>query len=145
MNKRYEHRQIGYLSIASVSGAIVLLAVLMALRGMNSIGLTVMIVVGVCIPLFGTLKVEIGHEDPVIHFGIGLINKRLKLNEIESCRTVKNPCCYGWGIRITPNGWLYNVSGFDAVEVRMRKGKRYRIGIDRPQQFESAIRMSISG
>lgn len=145
MDRCYEHTQVGYLAIALLSGVIVILAVLMALGGMNWVGLIVATGDGVCIPLFGSLKVEIGDEDLVIGFGIGVISKRLKLSEIEGCRTVKTPWYYGWGIRITPNGWLYNVSSLDAVEVRMRTAAVYRIGTDRPKQLASAIRMSVSG
>ncbi len=55
----------------------------------------------------------------------------------------ENPCYYGWGIRWTPNGWLYNVSGFYAVEIKMKTGKKYRIGTDAPNELEKAIKESI--
>ncbi|GAI51787.1 unnamed protein product [marine sediment metagenome] len=70
--------------------------------------------------------------------------KRFKLNEIESCQVVKNHWYYGWGIRLTPHGVLYNVSGFDAVEIKLRTGKKFRIGTDVPQELEEAIRQAIT-
>jgi hypothetical protein len=38
---------------------------------------------------------------------------------------------------------VYNVSGFDAVEIKLKNGKRYRIGTDEPKDLEQAIRNSI--
>jgi len=35
--------------------------------------------------------------------------------------------------------WIYNISGFDAVEIKMKNGKTYRIGTDEPQKLEQAI------
>ena len=78
-----------------------------------------------------------------MRFGIRLIRKWFKLNEIESCQIVKDPWYYGWGIRLTPRGWLFRVSGFNAVEIKFRKGKRFRIGTDVPQELEEAIRQTI--
>ncbi|MDY7014940.1 MAG: hypothetical protein SVX43_15355 [Cyanobacteriota bacterium] len=53
---------------------------------------------------------------------------------------VKNPWYYGWGIRLTPRGWLFNVSGLDAVEISLNSGRHFRIGTDRPRELERAIR-----
>ena len=79
-----------------------------------------------------------------MRFGPGLIHKRFKLNEIESCKVVKNHWYNGWGIRLIPHGILYNVSGFYAVEIKLRTGKQYRIGTDVPQELEVAIQKAIS-
>ena len=40
--------------------------------------------------------------------------------------------------------WIYNVSGFDAVEITMKNGKVYRIGTDVPEEIETAIKQSIN-
>jgi hypothetical protein len=53
---------------------------------------------------------------------------------------VKNPWYYGWGIHLIPGGWLYNVSGWEAVELQMKNGNKYRIGTDDPQGLMDAIR-----
>ena len=39
--------------------------------------------------------------------------------------------------------WIFNVSGFGAVEIRMKNGKIYRIGTDEPKALESAINREI--
>ena len=38
-----------------------------------------------------------------------------------------------------PYMWIYNVSGFDAVEIILKNGKIYRIGTDVPKELEVAI------
>jgi hypothetical protein len=88
--------------------------------------------------------VVIWEEELEARFGPGPIRKRFKLNEIESCQVVKNHWYYGWGIRLTPHGVLYNVSGFHAVEIKLRTGKKFRIGTDVPQELEEAIRQAIN-
>jgi hypothetical protein len=45
------------------------------------------------------------------------------------------------GVRVWfwPKMWIYNVSGFDAVEIKMKDGKTYRIGTDEPEKLEQTI------
>jgi hypothetical protein len=38
---------------------------------------------------------------------------------------------------------MYNVSGFDAVQLQLASGKRFRIGTDEPVQLKSAIDRAI--
>ncbi len=84
--------------------------------------------------LFGSLTVMVDDELVGIRFGLGLIGKRLRLADVQSCRSVRNRWWCGWGIRWLGRGqWLFNVSGLDAVELSMKNGKRYRIGTDEPQ------------
>jgi hypothetical protein len=93
----------------------------------------------VIIGLFATLTVEIRDGLLRFRFGLGLIRKKLKIAEIESCEVVRNPWYYGWGIHATGKGWIYNVSGFEAVEIFMSDGRRLRIGTDEPDLLRKAI------
>ena len=92
--------------------------------------------------LFGWLSVEVGDGRLRWAFGIGLIRKSRELVEIETVEAVRNSWIWGWGIRLTPHGWLYNVSGLDAVEVRLKSGKKFRIGTDDPQGLVRAIQQA---
>jgi hypothetical protein len=74
-----------------------------------------------------------------LRFGIGVIRKKFPVTGIETAGVVRNPWYYGWGIRKTPEGWLYNVSGLLAVELRMKSGEKYRIGTDDPLGLLNAI------
>jgi len=144
MIKHYEHTQVGYLIIVAMVAVMVLIGIVLAKAGINWTAIGVLIIIAVVLVLFSSLTVVIWEEELEVRFGPGPIRKRFKLNEIESCKVVKNHWYYGWGIRLTPHGILYNVSGFYAVEIKLRTGKQYRIGTDAPQELEAAIRESLS-
>ena len=144
MIKRYEHTQVGYLIIAAMAVVMVLIGIILAKAGINWIAIGVLIIIAVALVLFSSLTVVIWEEELEVRFGPGPIRKRFKLNEIESCKVVKNHWYNGWGIRLIPHGILYNVSGFYAVEIKLRTGKQYRIGTDTPHELEVAIQQSIS-
>ncbi len=144
MIKHYEHTQVGYLIIAVMAAVMVLIGIFLANAGINWIAIGVLVVIVVALVLFSSLTVVIWEEELEVRFGPGPIRKWFKLNEIESCEVVKNHWYYGWGIRLTPHGVLYNVSGFHAVEIKFRTGKKFRIGTDVPQELEEAIRQAIN-
>jgi hypothetical protein len=52
---------------------------------------------------------------------------------------VRNPWYYGWGVRLTPHGILYNVSGLNAVELLLDDGRRVRVGTDEPDALVRAL------
>jgi hypothetical protein len=122
-----------------------LIGFVLANAGINWIAIAVMVIIAIALVLFSSLTVVISKDELEAWFGPGLIRKRFKLQDIESCQIVRNPFYYGWGIRLTPHGWLYNVSGFSAVEIRFRTGKKFRIGTDEPQQLEMAINLALAG
>ena len=143
MTNHYHHTQIGYLTIAVLTIAVLFCAFLMAGVGFNWIGFAALLFFIICLILFATLTVVISEDVLEIRFGPGIIRKKFAVKDIQSCQVVKNPWYYGWGIRLTPHGWLYSVSGFNAVEIKMRDGKKYRIGTDVPNELEKGIRQSI--
>ena len=94
---------------------------------------------------FITLSVAVDENYLRIKFGYGIFRKKLSTSDIASVAQVKNHWYYGWGIRLWfwPRMWIFNVSGFDAVEIRMKNGKIYRIGTDEPEKLETAIKRVI--
>ncbi len=143
MIERYKHTQVGYLIIAVMAAVMVLIGIILANADINWVAIGVLVVIAIALVLFSSLTVVIWEEELEARFGPGPIRKRFKLNEIESCQVVKNHWYYGWGIRLTPHGVLFNVSGFHAVEIKLRTGKKFRIGTDVPQELEEAIRQAI--
>ena len=144
MIKRYEHTQVGYLIISAMAATLVLIGVILANAGINWIAIGVGVIILAALILFSSLTVTIWEEELEARFGPGLIRKRFKLGDIESCRAVKNHWYYGWGIRLTPHGVLYSVSGFHAAELKLRTGKKFRIGTDVPQELEKAVNQAIN-
>ena len=79
--------------------------------------------------LFYGLTTKISQEAIIVSFGIGLIEKRIPLNRVTTVEKVRNPWYYGLGLRVIPNGILYNIGGSDAVELRFNDTTRiFRIG-----------------
>jgi hypothetical protein len=89
--------------------------------------------------LFSTLTTSVNDNELEIKFGIGIIHKSFLINEIETLKKIKTKWYDGWGIRLTPAGWLYNISGFDAIEIKMKNGKIHKIGTNEIDKFENAI------
>ena len=139
----YRHTQIGYLILIFM--AVVALSIFAL--GPSSVrpvtgGVAVLLVVfGV---LFSSLTVEIKDGELRFHFGPGFWSKRYPLADITAADVTQNSWWEGWGIRITPRGMLYNVSGTDAVEITLRSGQHLRIGTDEPEMLVEAIRTAIS-
>lgn len=94
---------------------------------------------------FLSLTVSINKKHIKVKFGCGIFIKHLILKDIISVKTVKNRWYYGWGIRIWfwPHMRIYNVSGYDAVEVKMKGDKTFRIGTDEPKKLKTAVKQAI--
>jgi hypothetical protein len=139
--QQYKHTQIGYVIIfVSLGIAIpILRSILLNNPGRDGALLTVLFILALGTVLFGALTIEI--KDGILKswFGLGLIRKTVRLADIETCRVVRNPWYYGWGIRLTPHGWLYNVSGTAAVEITLKGARRFRLGTDEPEALCQAI------
>lgn len=89
--------------------------------------------------LFGWLTVDLDNRRLLIKMGIGLIRRAIPLSSIRAFAPVTNRWYYGWGVRLTPYGMLYNVSGLRAVEILFENGRRVRIGTDEPEALVRAL------
>jgi len=90
--------------------------------------------------LFSSLTVEVSDDAVHWHFGPGIWGYRIRLAEIESIQIVRNTWLNGFGIRMRPGFRLYNVSGLDAVELRLKSGDIRRIGTDDPQGLAASLK-----
>ena len=143
MPRSYEHTQTAYPITISLIIGIILVTFLMVLYGPNGIVFLVLLILLICLWSFSSLTVTIDERALKIQFGKGPIQKTFHLQEISSCQIVRNPWYYGWGIHWTPHGWLFNVSGHSAVEIRMKNRRSYRIGTDMPDELERAIQRAL--
>jgi len=87
-----------------------------------------------------SLTVTVTMDHVACRFGFGPVARRFPLDRIRAASAVRNHWWYGWGIRMTPHGRLYNVAGLDAIELELSDGKRVRIGTDEPTELLRAIR-----
>lgn len=142
----YKHTQPGYLILFSIFATILLFVFILSQAEFDFTLLLVMLFVVLVLFSFSSLNVIIDENYLQIKFGYGIFRKRFMLKEIISVNAVKNHWYYGWGIRLWlwPRMWIFNVSGFKAVEITMKNSRIYRIGTDEPKKLEQAIQRSIN-
>lgn len=147
----YKHTQIGYLMLVVSLAVLVLFSWLQITAraeppsynsGTNFAMTALMALILFVLASFSTLTVALDEKFLRIRFGWGIFRKKISLAEIVAVRKVRNPWYCGWGIRwwFWPKMWIFNVSGFDAVELTMKNGKIYRVGTDEPGVLEEALR-----
>jgi hypothetical protein len=138
MNMHYRHTQVGWVMLVAVAAAIALGWGALPPEAAVAARIPLLLIVALLLLGFGTLTVEVSEDAIRLWFGIGLIRKRIPLREVRSWREFRNPWYTGWGIRMGPGGVVWNVSGFDAVQLELG-GKRFRIGTDEPAELVAAI------
>jgi hypothetical protein len=89
--------------------------------------------------VFKSLTVEVSEQELRWYFGPGFWSYRLPLDQVETVAVVRNHWWNGFGIRMRPGFRLYNVSGLDAVELRLKSNEVRRIGTDDPQGLAQAL------
>jgi hypothetical protein len=142
MSNQYQHTQPGTLMIVTLAVAAVVSAAIAYgdagasrwLAGAVALGLIVLAW------LFSSLTVVVDDQDVHWYFGPGAWRYRTALNDIESAHAVRNSWLNGFGIRMGSGFRLYNVSGLDAVELKLKDGNIRRIGTDDPAGLATALR-----
>jgi hypothetical protein len=125
--------------------ATVILFLVLSLTMTSTLLLTLVLLI-LALALFHSLTTEVTNDSIVIWFGVGLIRRTIAIAQVKECVPVRNPWYIGWGIRLVPGvGWLWNVSGFDSVELEYVNGKRFRIGTDEPEELAAAIMQAVAG
>ena len=151
--KTYKHTQIGYLLIFITIIVLVFFSWVQIMArletpsvdsGTNFAITTLMVLILFILSSFSTLTVTIDEKYLKIRFGWGIYNKKFLLSEISTIKKVKNHWYYGWGIKFWfwPRMCIYNISGFEAVELSMKNGKIYRIGTNDQEKLYLAIRQN---
>ncbi|MCW8131515.1 MAG: hypothetical protein KIS92_14290 [Planctomycetota bacterium] len=137
----YRHFQTGtVLRIGLAAGTLTMLAAAVTAPPLRIPMLALACMMGVLGVLFHGLDVAVDEGSVRLSLGIGLLRKDIPRAEIAEVRPVRNHWLMGWGIRYFGSGWMWNVSGLDAVELRFTNGRRFRIGTDDPQGLCDALR-----
>ena len=133
----YERRQVGLAMIA--------ISLLQCATGVGVyfvsqvVGLVIVGVGLLTLWLFTTLTVAVDEEAVSVHFGPGLIRRRVALADIRASRVVTLPWYSGVGVHFTINGMLYNVAFGPVVQLELQNGRRVNIGSPEPDVLCAAI------
>ena len=142
MSTRYSHTQTGRLlrlaALLPVPFAIIAAIFARDTRVLAIAG-PLIVIIAITGVIFSCLTIEIDTAALNWWFGMGVWKKQIALEDIASAAVVRNPWWYGFGIHRTPRGWLYNVSGLDAVEISLRDGRILRLGTDEPRELVDAL------
>jgi hypothetical protein len=143
---RYHHRQVGWLTLFAflVTGILVIRILHIAMQaGLAGFGLVLLLagaaVLTGCAVIFSGLTISISSGRLAWYFGPGWPRWSVPLGEVTGAERIRPPIWWGYGIRFTPSGWMYNVSGRDAVLVRRGNGKHFILGTDDPYALIAAI------
>jgi hypothetical protein len=141
----YRHKQKASAIRWILGGAVAILGWLAIQAGAGrAVMLVVAAILLVTLFLFASLTVEVTDAEVRLSFGPGVIQKSFQVDEIRDVHLVRNPWYYGWGIRMTPHGWLFNVAGYEAAELIFDSGNKVRIGSDEPSRLMAAIRSAMA-
>jgi hypothetical protein len=130
MRPLYRHKQSGHVLQRALIGSAAGILFLGLIVGVAAIALSLAAVLALAGWAFSSLTVEISPDELTWFFGPGVFRKRIPRDEIVNASPVQNKWWWGWGIHLTPRGWLYNVDGLEAVEIVLREGKILRVGSD---------------
>ena len=89
--------------------------------------------------IFWSLTVEVTKTHLTHAFNFDFWKRSYALTEIESVSKVQNSWLYGFGIRYIGSGWLYNVSGTDAILIEFTDGKQIRLGTDDQENLYNVL------
>jgi len=110
------------------------------------IHLSLVIVFLICLLVFYKLTITVDDKSVTFKLGIGLVGKSYKIADLKSCKPVATSVLNGIGIRMLPNGWLYNVTGLKAIELRFANKKSIvQIGTNKPDEISQLIQSLIGG
>jgi hypothetical protein len=90
---------------------------------------------------FQTLTIEDGGDRLLVRFGpLALFRKAISYREISPAEKTRSSFLEGWGIHRTRRGWLWNVGGFDCVQLVLEGGKGVFLGTDDPDGLLTFLR-----
>jgi uncharacterized membrane protein len=148
MNERYRHTQIAWTLIVLVVAVVlaeIAIVTFSGPQGTVSLALSgaVVAVAAVMLLLFSTLTVVVDDRAVRLWFGFGALRREVALIDVRAARKVRNHWYAGWGVRVIPQGRLYNVGSRDSVELEMDTGRVVRVGTDQPDALLAAVSAAV--
>lgn len=124
----YQKTQLGWAILALLSW--VLSFVLLALYVLGSSVPVYLFAAGLVIVayLFHSLTIKVTEDELSWGFGPGVFGQKIPISGIANVSAVTNSWHHGLGIKITHDGWVYNVSGFKAIAITLHDGTQFRVG-----------------
>ena len=138
---RYEHQQHSTWMYWIAIAVLALFVLTARIEPSAGIGLAFgSVCIALAMAVFSRLTTCVDSNGVSWSFGWGWPAGAIPLAEIQSVEGTETNLAEGWGIHWTIwHGWLWNVGGFQAVEMTKRDGSRVTLGTDDPQGLYDAI------
>ena len=91
-----------------------------------------------------SLTVGVDETGVTSFFGAGFFRRRISFSDVKQILVVDTSWVDGWGIHLTRQGWLHNVSIGKAVRFDLISGKSLAIGSHDPEALYSALTQALS-
>lgn len=89
--------------------------------------------------LVGWMRVVVDDRELRAVMGIGLLRRTVELADVRKADVVRTRVLWGWGVHLTPVGWLYNVGGRWAVRLELATERPLMIGSADPEGLLAAV------
>ena len=136
MSSTYEHTQGGPLAglFGALSGGAALAALFVAEPQVRVVFASLAVVFGFLVANLVHLRVRDRGDFLDVRFGpLGWMGRKVRYADVRAVRVARSSVLDGWGVHWRPGrGWIFNLWGFDCVELTLAKG-RVRIGTDDPR------------
>jgi len=141
----YKHTQIGKMlvSVVGITALITGLAGVLALEYLELAPIIIIFSISgillICLMLFSTLTITVKEDYISIKYGIGLIKKKFQIKDLDNWQAISYKGGYGFGPRLTSEGWFFNVANSGAVKFSFKDNKAFFVGTNEPYELVSAI------
>lgn len=133
----FRRKQIGRASLGFAIFAIIWTTIILSHSPLPA--LFIILGSGVMGFVFSSMTVEVDDFELRFWFAPRFLGRHISRADIVSATPVRQGWWRGWGVRCIRGGWLYNVSGLEAVEIHLRNGRRVLLGTDRPHELAHAL------
>ncbi|ATC93762.1 hypothetical protein [Pseudoalteromonas tunicata] len=139
----YQKKQFGWAILVLISW--VLSSVLLALYVLGSSVPVYLFAAGLVIVayLFHSLTIKVSKYELSWSFGPGVFGQKIPISAIAKVNPVTNSWLHGLGVKITHDGWVYGVSGFQAIAIELHDGTKFRVGSDDQANLLACLRTLI--
>lgn len=140
----YQNKQLGTAFLVFMGVVISFIGLMAITEEQGTIILPVIIILAIVAFLFSTLNITVNESSIKWSFGPNFWNKSISLSDIKAVKVINTKWYYGLGIRLIPTGWLYTVSGLQAVELSLNDGSIINLGSNEPNKLASAIKEQLT-
>ena len=139
LSMNYQNKQLGTALLIFMGTVMLFIGLMVFSEGKGGIILPAFVPLAVVSLLFSSLNISVNESDVKWSFGPNFWKKSISLSNVNSVKIINTKWYYGLGIRLIPTGWLYAVSGLQAVELTLNDGTKVNLGSNEPNELARVI------